>query len=209
MRKAYPVFAVLGPLFYAAAVVIGGFMIKDYSHIYNTVSELTASNAPHLPIVQILFALYNLSLVLFGAGLAVESVKLPKARIAAIMIIIIGLAGLAMYFFPQDPRDAVMTFRGKMHIALAGLMSPLTMLAIILAGLDFRKMKLYSFISCAVTFLSGGSSVAAMVLGLKIGGLLERLTIGSFIQWLFMLGIYLYNHRTSLTVNRGGTNIYR
>lgn len=43
---------------YILAVVIGGFMLPGYNHIYNTISELTASNAPRIPLIQVLFTLH-------------------------------------------------------------------------------------------------------------------------------------------------------
>jgi hypothetical protein len=46
---------------------------------------------------------------------------------------------------------------------------------------------LYSFISVAVVFLSGGLAAISVANQSPIAGLLERITIGGFLQWVFVI----------------------
>jgi hypothetical membrane protein len=66
MINFYSIFGIVAPLSYVLAVIVGGFFIEGYSHMYNSISELTAANVPRVPITYTLFALYNFSLIVFG-----------------------------------------------------------------------------------------------------------------------------------------------
>lgn len=199
MIKIYRVLGILAPICYLAAVITGGFLIEGYSHIYNTISELTASDAPRLLSVQLLFFIYNLSLTLFGIGVCLDrSTGLTfKQNQIFRMVAGVGLLGLAMYFFPQDPRTIAMTFKGRIHIVLAGFESLLTMIAIFLGGLHFKKhaglknLSVYSFVTFAVLFITGGAAAAGVAMGSHYGGLFERLTIGAFQQWILVIAYRL------------------
>lgn len=197
MRELYLISGILAPISYLLAVVVGGFLIEGYSHTYNSISELTASNVPKKPILFFLFALYNLSLSIFGIGMYVNlsssSTKLPG--IAAIMTIIVGLLGIAMLYFVQDPREIKMSFNGKMHIIMAGISSVLTMVIIILFGINYKSnlgqssLGVYSFITFAVIFVTGGIAGVSTAKNTKFGGLFERLTIGAFMQWILVVAL--------------------
>jgi uncharacterized membrane protein len=187
---------------------MGGALLPGYSHTYNTISELTASDAPNLPLVQLFFTVYNICLLLYAWGLYKDAYQQPRLRVEAVMLFCVGLLGLAMYFYPQDARSMQMTFNGKMHLALAGIMSPLTILAMVFAGLGFRKAPLarrlgaYSFTSCIATFVTGGMSAIAVASNSSYGGLFERLTIGSFLHWLLVMSLLSPNlHRSDAASN--------
>lgn len=200
VQKWYPAYGVAAVVAYVAAVIVGGILIPGYSHAYNTISELTASDAPFLLSVQLLFALYNLCLVLFGLGRWLSAGTQAKMRTAAMMLMVVGLLGLLMYFYPQDPRDATMTFQGKMHIALAGLMSPLTILLMVFAGLELRtaaatrRVGNYSCVSAVVTLLTGGLSAYGIAAQSAYVGIFERLTIGSFLQWILVISLVMFTY---------------
>ena len=141
MRKAYPMFGITAPLFYILVVIIDGYPVQGYSHLYNSISELTVSNAPKIPVIYILFFIYNILVVLFGAGLY-HDLKITcnsKARIASLMLITVGLMGVAMLYYVQDPRTDTISFNGMMHIILTAISSVLSMAIIILLGLSFRS----------------------------------------------------------------------
>lgn len=199
MKKAGPFFGIVAPVSYAMAVVIGGFLIPGYDHIYNSISELTASNVPRIPILFILFSIYNISLVIFGTYLYTNLQFIPtnNMKAGAFMLILIGVLGLAMLYYVQDPRNMTMTFNGKMHIVLASISSILTMLAMLMFGLSFRidkkfeKLTVYSFISLFILFITGIAAGISTAKNSPFGGLFERLTIGTFMQWILIIAINL------------------
>jgi hypothetical protein len=72
------------------------------------------------------------------------------------------------------------------------------MVALLGIGLWFRnipEMKsyiLYSIISVAIIFVSGGSSVPAMASHSPFFGLIERVTILTFTLWMFLVGLKMF-----------------
>lgn len=66
MKRYYPVFGIVLPLFYLSAVLISGFLRSDYSHVSNAISELIVADAPNKLIIDIILILYNSSIVIFG-----------------------------------------------------------------------------------------------------------------------------------------------
>jgi hypothetical protein len=73
------------------------------------------------------------------------------------------------------------------------------MLAILLMGFWFRNSQrlrrygLYSFLSVAAVFLSGGLAAISVANQSPVGGLVERITIGGFLQWLFVIAAIMYS----------------
>ncbi len=51
---------------------------------------------------------------------------------------------------------------------------------------------IYSFISAIVVFVSGGAAAYTGATLSPIVGLMERITIGGFLQWLFVIATKLY-----------------
>jgi hypothetical membrane protein len=194
MKKFYPIFGIIGPIIYILAVIIGGLLRNDYSFLYNTISELTIANAPNLILMSILFGIYNFSLLIFGIG-AFKDNKIDnnrKYKAATLLLAIIGVLGLLLLFFPQDPRNAAVTFQGTMHIAIAGITSLLTLISVLLIGINFRKVgemksfAVYSFISFVVILVSGGAAAISVATNSAYGGLFERVTIFVFMIWVIV-----------------------
>ena len=197
--KKYLIFAgILAPIVYVTTVVIGGLLRPGYSHIAEAVSELVAAGAPNKPLLSSLFVLYNLLCAAFGVGVlqyTAQTERKTSGRVGAISLILLGLIGVSLeLFFPQDPGGPAVTFAGTMHIILASLASLVTMIAMVAIGLWFRNFPnlkgytAYSLITFAVVFIAGGS---IPVLGMTnpYFGLLERIAIGGFIQWLFFIAL--------------------
>jgi hypothetical protein len=146
-----------------------------------------------------LFLLYNLLVSAFGVGLFINVNSHPHARtsgmIGSIALIAVGAAGILMELaFPQEPGGTAATFSGLMHFVMAGVASFGTMVAILMMGFWFKGdpelqgYVKYSLISVAIVFISGGMTAAAMANHSSLFGLLERVTIFTFILWMFMIG---------------------
>jgi hypothetical protein len=63
-----------------------------------------------------------------------------------------------------------------------------------------RAYALYSFISVTAVFLSGGLAAISVANQSSIGGLLERITIGGFLQWLFVIALNLYSSEKTIVL---------
>jgi hypothetical protein len=163
---------------------------------------LVAAGAPNKPLLSSLFILYNLLCSAFGIGLLQQTThtsgRKTSGKLGAISLILLGIIGVLLeLFFPQDPGGPAVTFAGTMHIILASIAALLTMIAVVATGLwvrqipGFKGYTLYSILTFAVIFVAGGS---VPILGMThpYFGLLERIPIGAFIQWLFVIGLKMY-----------------
>jgi hypothetical protein len=197
VKRNYPVLAVVASLFYIAAVIVGGALRQDYSHLTNSISELSLAGAPNKTLLDMMFGIYNIALVAFGVTVLAwfRKVRGVTVRVAAWMMVVVGVCGGLMFFFRQDPRGTIPTFTGTMHLVLAGVMSPLTVILILLGGLSLGRLpgfggyRNYSVASSVVCFVSGLATAVSTARGFLYMGLLERITIGSFIIWLLVTGI--------------------
>ena len=140
MKKVYALFGIIGPLIYILAVFIGGAIRHDYSALYNAVSELTMANTPNKLLLDILFGIYNVFLLIFGLGAYLDSsINSKKFNSATIMLVIIGVLGLLVLIFTQDPRGGAATLHGTLHILLSGLTAALTIISVLLVGISLKK----------------------------------------------------------------------
>lgn len=200
-RKILAFSGIAAAIVYVSAVAIGGALRPGYSHISQFVSELIATGAPNKPVLDALFATYNILTVAFGCALLLEAnatgltTRRAFAIIGAVVLIIEGIIGLAILLFPQDPVGATATPTGTTHIVLAGLSSLATILAILFVALwlrthpDLRAFATYSFITVAFIFLSGGIAAATAATQSPLLGLMERLPITGFLQWLAVMSV--------------------
>lgn len=197
---------IFAPIVYVGTVILGGAIRPDYSHIAQPVSDLIASGAANKALLDPLFAIYNILVVMFAVGLLLsirseaQSKRIRLGSIGAVILVLEGLFGFITLFFPEDAGPiSEMTSTGQMHIVFAGLSSVTTMVTMLLIGIWLRSVAslkrygVYSFISLLVVFVAGGLAAVSVANHSPLGGLIERITIGGFIQWLFVIGWTLYN----------------
>jgi len=209
VETAFALSGIAAAIIYVLAVVIGGSLRPGYSHISRFVSELIVSGAPNKHALDALFAAYNALTVAFGWALVllVSSTEPTDGgsigTIGAIILIIEGIIGVAILFFPQDPVGAKATTTGTTHIVLAGLSSLATILAILFIGLwlgrdpTLRGYASYSFITVAFIFTSGGVAAATAAARSPLLGLTERLPIAGFLQWMAVMSLTVYSRVVS------------
>ena len=203
MKKLLILSGMLAPVIYVGTVILGGILRPGYSHVAEAISELVAAGAPNKPLLSSLFIVYNVLCSAFGIGLLQQTInssgRKTSGKLGAISLILLGIIGLLLeLFFPQDPGGPAVTFAGTMHIILASMAALLTMIAVVATGLwlrqipGFRGYTLYSILTCTVIFVAGGT---VPILGMThpYFGLLERIPIGAFIQWLFVIGLKMYS----------------
>jgi hypothetical protein len=199
MKKFFMLCGIVAAVVYVGTVILGGLLRPGYSHISMAISELVADGAPNRSLLSSLFLLYNLLLSLFGIGffLKVRAHSQGRVRgtIGSLALVAVGVAGILMEVaFPQEPGGTATTFTGIMHFVMAGVASLGTMVAILMLAVWFKHIPelkshvVYSMISVAVIFVSGGSSAAAMANHSPFFGLIERITILTFTLWVFVMG---------------------
>ncbi|MEP7355773.1 MAG: DUF998 domain-containing protein [Anaerolineales bacterium] len=191
----------LAPILYVFTVILGGALRPGYSHLAQAISDLMAAGAPNKALMDTLFAGYNLLVLAGGWGVLhyVRAAPEPHRRqagwVGALNLIAVAVFGLVTLLFPEDAGGlaaGAIGQTGRLHIVFAGLSSLTTMLAVLFLGLWFqanprwRGLGLYSFASVLIVFVSGGFAAYSVANQYPLAGLVERITIGAFMQWLFV-----------------------
>jgi len=200
--NAWMLCGVAAPLVYLVAVVLGGALRPDYSHLAQPVSDLIAVGAPNKRLLDALFTGYNLLTAALGVGLlgrvrdgAISGAR-SLGRAGAVVLVGEGVFGFMTLFFPEDAEGlgSAISTTGLLHIVFAGLSSLSSMLAVLLGGLWLKSsprwacLGRYSLWSVGAIFVSGGLAALLVARHSELGGLVERLTIGGFLQWVLVLG---------------------
>jgi hypothetical membrane protein len=205
VKKLFPYFGIMAAADYLVTVIIGAAVRPGYSHIVNAISELTSPGAPHKALLDGMFSIYNILLMGFGVFLFLypRPVKKATLKIAAILLALIGLAGLLMYGFPMDARGTTATFQGSIHWVLAGILSLSTFAAEFLVGFatsniaKLKKIHVFSLVMGCITFISGIFTAISASTKFVYFGLVERITIGSFIFWVLIFAIFFLKNQES------------
>jgi hypothetical membrane protein len=207
MKKVFPWFGILAVVIYVFTTILGAAIRPGYNHYVNAISELTSPGSPNLLLMNILFSIYNLLMLLFGAGLFFfpSPVRNWKIRTAGALLFIIGLFGALMYFFPMDARGTAETFQGTIHWVLAGILSLSTFTAALFYGIGisnikkYKRIHVFSLAMAILIFFSGGFTAVGAQQKIPFFGLIERITIGSFLLWVMVLAISILKQKRKST----------
>jgi len=184
---------IIAGLMYIIAVIAGGFMVENYNHIYNAISELSEKGQNKVLFIEISFIIYNILIVIYSFISIMYKRKNLLINIVYILLGLIGLSGIFMGIFPQEARDSELTIVGIMHFIFAGIAAFATMAVALITFFNYIKKEknyaFYSLITFIIIFISGISNVILMNNNIdSFFGLVERITIGSFIIWLIVTG---------------------
>ena len=198
MKKLYLATGIVAPVIYVFTVVLGGFLSQDYYHTTQAISELTALGAPFRLPLNLLFSLSLIVAAVFALT-AFHYVRVFDSKLLRIgmgILLAISILSMLWAFIPMDPRGAETSLQGIMHLALAGIISPLTILCPILVGLGFRKVEkskgyaFYSIVSGVLIMVTGILAVVSTQYHAAYLGIYERLTIGSYQQWMAVSAMF-------------------
>lgn len=196
-------FAILGVVAvsaYVLHIVLGGFLWNGYNHLMQPISDLTATGAPDREMLEKILWFYAIPAILYGLFAYLYMLKFsPKvAQAGMLLYLIMQIISFSYHFFPQDLPGAEPTFTGTMHLVVTFLIIPLTILAPILIGVGFRKIKgferfgIYSIITGILIFIFGGTTAIFFAQKLPYFGLVERLNIGTLQVWTFLTALKLF-----------------
>jgi len=185
----------LAVVFYLFHVLLGGFFWKDYSHLQQPISDLTASGAPNRDILLVLTNIYGVLALIFALSFTIiESRKQQRLVFwGGISFVLMHIVSISYGFFPQDLPGSETTITGTMHLVVTALIVPFTILSPFLIGFGFRKsherrlLGNFSIVCGALIFVLGGLSGLFYANHLPYFGLVERLNIGTLQVWTFIL----------------------
>ena len=208
--KTISVFGIIAPTIFVVTIVVGGLITPGYSHLSQSISELVMSGAQNKLYLDISFSINYVFSCIFGFWLfAIFRSKASPLNSSTGLIgfitlgVIAVLSFLSSNFFTMNLPGTPATTSGTIHLILVALESIGSMAAILLVGLWFKKVGLsgysvYSIITLIIVFATGIMTLVATTQDSSYVGLFERLTIGAFALWSFIIALKFYNFKPSL-----------
>ena len=204
VRIALLVCGILSSLLYVAINIIVPVQWKSYNWVSQTVSELSAINAPTRPLWVLLCIPYTVLVIAFGWGVWISARKNRILRVVGGLMLAYGILGIAWPFTPMHLRGTVagMPLTDIMHIVLGGVTVLLFLLAIGFGAAAFgKRFRIYSITTMLIVIASGiltgmESPGIAANLPTPLIGVWERISIGVFLLWVVVLAIVLLRERT-------------
>ena len=199
---------VLTTVWYFLINIIVPLQYDGYSIASQTVSELSAIDAPTRSLWNFLCAFYTLLLIAFGCGIALSWGANPKMRLAAMLIIFDGIFG---FFWPPMHQRQVLaagggTLTDTLHIAWTIIHAVFTLTIIALASAALgKRFRIFSAVTVA-SFFVFGILTAMESPGLNSGnatpyiGIWERINIGAAMIWMAVLAIALLRRQRRLSL---------
>jgi Protein of unknown function (DUF998) len=203
---------ILSSLLYVAANLLGARRWREYSVKSQTVSELSAIEAPSRPSVVPLLTAHGALVIPFGLGVWESAGPKRGLRVTGALLVGLGVSDLPAPLFPMHRREALARGEGSrsdtMHIIVTGVNSLLILLAIGFGSTAFgKRFRLYSIGTILVLVVTGGltatqASRLEANLPTQWAGVMERISIGGYLLWQVVLAIALSRAQVDGRVRR-------
>ena len=199
LRKSLLICGILSSLLYVAMNLVIPMWYEGYCSLSQTVSELSAIDAPTRMLWVIPGFLYTLLVAAFGWGVWQSAVGNRPLRIVGILLFIYGVIGIGWAFAPMHQREVIAagggTLSDTMHITYSMFSVAMMMGAIGFGTVAFgKRFRLYSIATIIILLFFGYlTSVDAPRLEKNLLtpwlGLWERILIGVFLLWVVVLAM--------------------
>src|SRR5688572_20926260 len=199
VRKVLLICGILSSLLYVAMNIFVPMLFPGYSSASQTVSELSAIDAPTRSLWVMLAIVYAVLVIAFGWGVRESWGQKRPLRIAGNLLIISAIIGLA--WPPMHQREVLAagggTLTDTMHIVFTIVSVILMLLTIGFCAVSFGKLfRFYSIITVIILLVFGiltGLVSPAMQANEPTPwiGVWERISIGGYMLWVAVLSIVL------------------
>jgi Protein of unknown function (DUF998) len=186
---------------YVAANVAGALRGGGYSSVHQSVSELTAIDAPSRPIALPLFVASDVLALAFGTGVVASAGPNRPLRVAGWLLVGVGLADVVSPFTPMHTRAVLAaggsTWTDTAHLTVVGMTTLQIMGAMGFAAAAFgKRFRRYSVGSLVTMLVAGGLTATqkdAVAANLRTpwNGVYERISIGVYLLWMAALACVL------------------
>ena len=192
---------ILSSLLYVLMNVFVPMLFEGYSSSSQTVSELSAIDAPTRSLWVVLAAIYILLFAAFGWGVRKSAIDNRWLRIAGGLIIVYVIINL--YWPPMHLRGNEPTLTDTLHIVWAMVTLLLMMLIMGFGAASLGKsFRLYT-IATFIVFITFGILIGTEAPGIPKNlptphiGTWERINIGAFMLWVMVFAMALLRRRRS------------
>ncbi len=201
LRKAALVCGILASLLYVAVNIIVAAQWKEYNVASQTVSELSAVDAPTRMLWMVLCTPYTFLMVAFAWGVWKSAASNRRLRIAGELLFAYGALGILWPFAPMHLREVIAaggaTFSDTMHITLGAVTEVLYLAALALAAMSLGKgFRVYSIATFVILLVFGTLTFLdapnlSNNLPTPLIGVWERINIAVFLLWVIVLAFRL------------------
>lgn len=202
---------IISMLWYVFMNIIVPAKYPGYNSASQTVSELSAIEAPSRQFWYVLGIIYSLLFLAYGCGLWLSAKDNRKIRVVAIIIIVDVVIG---FFWPPMHRREVIAAGGGtttdiLHVVWAFIHLTLMLLMIGFGAAIFGKtFRFFSAVIVLVFFIFGFLTTRdsyAMQANLPTPylGIWERINIGAYMLWVIVFTILIIKQRTWAVAEKG------
>lgn len=198
-EQAFLFCGILASLLYIAMNVFIPLLWSEYSVTSQTVSELSAIDAPTRPLWVVLGTVYSLLYAAFGWGVWQMAGQNRRLRVVGGLVMAHGV--FALFWPPMHLRGALTSLTDAMHIAFA--VATLLFMALTIgfgAAALGKRFRLYS-IATIVIFLVFGTLTGIDSPGVAKNlptpwiGVWERVNIAAFMLWVIVFAAAILRRR--------------
>lgn len=197
LRKFLLICGVLSSLWYVVINIVVPLQYPGYNMGSQTISELSAIDAPTRPMWTMLCIPYSLLLIAFGAGIWLAADHNKMLRLAAAVIVFDAVFGF--FWPPMHQREVIAagggTLSDTLHLAwtFVHLVLILLMIGLGAAALG-KRFRIYSIATVLVFIVFGiltsqESSRIETAEPTPYLGIWERITIAAYMIWIIALAI--------------------
>ena len=196
-RKFLLICGIASSILYAGLNIFIPGLWPAYDSASQTVSELSAVNAPTRTLWIWLSIPYTILVIAFSWGVWISAGQNHPLRVTGGLLIAYGLLGIFWPFAPMHLRETLVsggaTFSDTMHISLAVVTEILFLSAMAFASRAFGKHFFrYSVSTFVILLIFGGLTFkeapgVAANLPTPFIGIWERINIGVFLIWIIVL----------------------
>lgn len=190
---------ILSMLWYVVINIIVPARYPGYDIVSQTVSELSAIDAPTRPLWFALCTFYTLLFIAFGSGIWLSANGNRKLKIVAAVVLFDGILGF--YWPPMHRREVIAagggTITDTLHLAWAFVHLGLMLLMIGFGAAASGKVFRIFSVTIVLVFLVFGMLTAKESMGIEAGlptphaGIWERINIGAYMLWVIVFAILL------------------
>lgn len=189
----------LSSLLYIVMNVLCVMRYEGYHIASQTVSELSAINAPTRKLWELMAAIYSLLSLAFGWGVWIAGIKNRMLSIVGGLLFV--NAAIGFFWPPMQQREVLVaegaTLTDTYHIVFTIITVSLMMVTVAFGAAAFGKpFRRYSIITLLILVIFGAlAGLAAPRIALNLPtpyvGIWERISIGAYLTWVAVLSIKL------------------
>jgi hypothetical protein len=153
LRNLFLLCGILAPLLFIGTDLLAGMLYDNYNFITQSISELSAYEAPTRPLIVPLNFAYNILIIAFAFGIWGSGVKSRAQLIMTGLLVGNAIVALLATFFPMHLSEDMSTPANTMNVIILGVSLVLLLLSILFGAFAYKNwFRLYS-IGTLLTFI--------------------------------------------------------